>query len=115
MPYINGRIVDYNANMFNQTTLAASAKSSAPRIKPKHLSTYMEVYGSQQQQAVMCPTQPYWHQVMSDLVYQFTRNYGTSGVYIDQIAAAQADLCFDESYVILILNILKAWSYAWWW
>ena len=54
----------------------------------KELSEYEEQYGSKAKFAVMCPHTAYWQQTIAEVVRELTADYGTDGVYIDQIAAA---------------------------
>ena len=46
----------------------------------------------------MCPHTQYWQQIITKVVDKLTNEYGTDGVYIDQIAAAGPRPCFDKSH-----------------
>ncbi len=102
MPYINGRLWDIRDKggedwQFTQTALPAATKEEGG--KP-----YTESYGSKETDgnsvklAVMCPTTPLWQDRVGDIVLRLFNEYGVSGVYIDQIAAAAPRLCFDASH-----------------
>ena len=54
--------------------------------------------GSPVRFAVMCPATQFWQDRVYDITMQLYRKYGVRGVYIDQIAAASARLCFDPSH-----------------
>lgn len=52
------------------------------------LDLYDEQYGSQAVFAVMCPHTQYWQRKIASVTDKLVNQYGTDGVYIDQIAAA---------------------------
>jgi hypothetical protein len=102
MPYINGRLWDTHDKgaedwQFTQRALAAATKDE--QGKP-----YTETYGSKETDgnsvrlAAMCPATSLWQNQVRDLVGRLFGEGGVSGVYIDQIAAAQPRLCFDASH-----------------
>jgi hypothetical protein len=102
MPYINGRLWDTHDKgaedaEFTRVALAAATKDEAG--KP-----YIESYGSKETDgnnvklAVMCPATGLWQDRVCDIVLRLFNEYGVSGVYIDQIAAAAPRLCFDAAH-----------------
>jgi hypothetical protein len=99
VPYINGRLFDVNIPEWRKEhAIDHVTKQSSPRAAPTYFPEYLESYGSQQLFAVMCPTTDYWQQKISGVVQKLVVNYGVTGVYIDQIAAADAKLCFDPDH-----------------
>lgn len=96
VPYINARIFDFNAEIWDDKADECATKFKAPRLGGRSMSYYTEIYGSGQHQSVMCPYTKFWQTKISDIVKELTNDYGTDGVYVDQIAAAKANLCFDE-------------------
>jgi hypothetical protein len=98
-PYINGRILDQVSGEW----LAGSAqqwacKAAAPSLGASHLSFYNETYGSGSYFVVMCPATRYWQETIAGAANTLVSNYSVDGVYIDQIAAAQADQCWDPTH-----------------
>ena len=102
MPYINGRLWDTRDKeaedwQFTQVALPAATKDEKG-------DPYTESYGSKETDsssvklAAMCPSTQLWQSRVTDIVLRLFNEYGVSGVYIDQIAAAQPRLCFDASH-----------------
>jgi hypothetical protein len=102
MPYINGRLWDTRDKeaedwQFTQVALPAATKDEKG-------DPYTESYGSKETDggsvklAAMCPSTQLWQSRVTDIVLRLFKEYGVSGVYIDQIAAAQPRLCFDASH-----------------
>jgi hypothetical protein len=102
MPYINGRLWDTRDKggedwEFTKTALPAATKD-------ENGAPCTETYGSKETDgnsvtlAVMCPTTSLWQNRVGDIVLRLFNEYGVSGVYIDQIAAAAPRLCFDASH-----------------
>lgn len=99
MPYINGRLWDINAPSWPARGAERyAAKGSALRLHPLTLFPYLEEYGSGQKLAPMCPTTPFWQDTVLDLCARIIGELGCDGVYIDQIAAARAELCFEPAH-----------------
>ena len=99
MPYINGRIFDFNCRSWLLDRAERyCAKESAPRLNAQTLQNYVEFYGSRQKFAVMCPFTEYWQDKVAGIVERLVGEYGVDGVYIDQIAAAPSNLCFDPEH-----------------
>jgi hypothetical protein len=102
MPYINGRLWDSHdrgADDYQFTNLAWPSVTKKPDGTP-----YLETYGSKETNGqpvrlgVMCPSTPLWQNTMSNIVLRLLRDCGTSGVYIDQVAAAAPKLCMDRTH-----------------
>ena len=102
MPYINGRLWDTRDKeaedwQFTQVALPAATKD-------ENGNPYTESYGCKEidgnsvKLAAMCPSTKLWQSRVTDIVLRLFNEYGLSGVYIDQIAAAQPRLCFDASH-----------------
>ena len=102
MPYINGRLWDTRDRggedfEFTRVALPAAAKDEdgAP---------YIEMYGSEEADgspvrfAPMCSTTELWQRRVRELVMRLFDECGVDGVYIDQVAAAEARLCMDPSH-----------------
>jgi len=92
MPYINGRLWD--------TDLEDFAKEARPfAAKDKRGKPYIEVYGSGEKLAVMCPATRFWQNKVRDIVLRLIGpEFGVDAVYIDQVAAARPRLCFDSTH-----------------
>lgn len=99
MPYINGRLWDINAPSWPARGAERyAAKGSSLRLNPLTLFNYREEYGSGQQLSPMCPTTAFWQDTVIDLCTRIVNELGCDGVYIDQIAAEGAMLCFDRTH-----------------
>ncbi|MDI9432297.1 MAG: DUF6259 domain-containing protein [Planctomycetota bacterium] len=102
MPYINGRLWDTRDKgaedwAFSRTALPAATKDEDGKPCTESYGS-KETDGNSVTLAVMCPTTPVWQDRVGDIVLRLFNEYGVSGVYIDQIAAAQPRLCFDASH-----------------
>jgi hypothetical protein len=102
MPYINGRLWDTHdggAEDRQFTSIALPAATKDEDGKP-----CAESYGSKEtdggsvQLAAMCPATALWQGRVGEIVLRLLGEYGLSGVYIDQVAAAAPRLCFDASH-----------------
>ena len=92
MPYINGRLWDTDLADFAEAGIKAATKDEQGHY-------YVEVYGSGQKLAPMCPTTKLWQDAVQQTVLHLVGpEVGVDGVYIDQIAAASPRLCFDKSH-----------------
>jgi hypothetical protein len=99
VPYINGRLFDINTQSWKTDNAGLYATTmSSPRAQPQEFPYYLEEYGSLQLFAVMCPFTSYWQRKISTIVQTLASAYAVSGVYIDQIAAAPARLCFSQNH-----------------
>jgi len=88
-PYINGRLWDSDTQSFAEVGRIYCTKDES-------LQHYIEVYGSGEKLVPMCPHTEFWRDKVCEIVRKLVCDYGVSGVYIDQIAAAAPRLCFDE-------------------
>ena len=102
MPYINGRLWDTHdkgAEDFEFTRVALPAATKDEEGKP-----YIEMYGSKEsdgsrvQLAAMCPSTELWQRKQREIVLRLFNECGVQGVYMDQVAAAKPQLCFDGSH-----------------
>ncbi len=92
MPYINGRLWDTDLDDFPTVALPAATKDE--KGEP-----YIEVYASGEKLAAMCPTTELWQDKVQEIVLRLVgEEYNVDGVYIDQVGAASARLCFDQSH-----------------
>jgi len=99
MPYINARLWDVNAPSWRRRgALRFAAKQSAERLNPQTLLPYIEEYGSGAKLAPMCPTTAFWRRTVIELCRRITTELGCDGVYLDQVGAERAELCFDASH-----------------
>ncbi|MHB8901863.1 MAG: DUF6259 domain-containing protein, partial [Thermoguttaceae bacterium] len=102
MPYINGRLWDtrdrgMEAFQFNDLARPAATKDQDGQ-------PYTEMYGSKESDgsrvslAAMCPTTELWKGKVREIVLRLMTECGVRGVYIDQVAAAKPQLCFDAAH-----------------
>lgn len=92
MPYINARLWDSSTESWRRE----DAESAA--AKNRDLEKYVEVYASKVPLSPMCPTTSLWREKIGGIVSRLARDYGVSGVYLDQIGAASPKLCFDRDH-----------------
>ena len=90
MPYINGRLWDSDIDSF-----AAAKPFSCMNEDGKY---YIEVYGSKRKLAPMCPYTKFWQDKINEVGHRLMHEVGFNGIYLDQIGAAGARLCFDPSH-----------------
>lgn len=90
MPYINGRIVDMRNDDIAAFVPLAAKKADG--------STYEERYRNQVPQMVMCPTSKAYQDTIALAVETLADKVGFNSVYIDQVAAAPSNLCFDTAH-----------------
>jgi hypothetical protein len=102
MPYINGRLWDTrdrDMEVFQFDDVALPAATKKETGEP-----YTEMYGSKEGDgsrvslAAMCPTTDLWKAKVREIVLRLMNECGVRGVYIDQVAAAKPQLCFDTSH-----------------
>ncbi|MBR1873216.1 MAG: glycoside hydrolase [Bacteroidales bacterium] len=91
-PYINGRLWD----PANETYIKYGGAHASCRKSDGAL--YTEVYGSKAVNTVTCPASPIWQEVMRKTCSDIIRDYGTDGVYIDQIGAAIGEPCYSGEH-----------------
>ncbi|MGC9086060.1 MAG: DUF6259 domain-containing protein [Thermoproteota archaeon] len=95
MVYINGRLWDKKTKSWI-TEQAEKASAKDENMKP-----YKEIYNIYMQDHVlvpMCPTTDLWKNKIVTLVETLVGDFGLDGIYIDQIALAPANLCYDKSH-----------------
>jgi hypothetical protein len=99
MPYINGRLWDINAESWHaRGAVRFAAKQSAERLNPKTLLPYLEEYGSGAKLAPMCPATSFWRRTVVEICRRIVEDLGCDGIYIDQVGAERAELCFDPNH-----------------
>ena len=102
MPYINGRLWDTRDKGVEDFEFGKLARAAA--TKNHKGEPYTESYGSKESDgtnvklAAMCPSTKLWQDRVRGIVVRLMTEYGCKGVYIDQIAAAKPQLCFDKSH-----------------
>lgn len=91
-PYINGRLWDPATESYKtQRGKEASCRKADGTL-------YTEVYSSKVLNTVTCPASSIWQNVQKQLVERIQGELGTSGVYIDQIAAAASEPCWASNH-----------------
>ncbi|MCL2743199.1 MAG: DUF6259 domain-containing protein [Planctomycetaceae bacterium] len=112
MPYINGRLWDTRDKEMEDYLFT---KEAFPGVTKKEDGTpYTETYGSKEKDGspvvlgVMCPASDVWKNKQSELIKRLTGapdgkddnegNMGVKAVYVDQVAAAKPELCFDKTH-----------------
>lgn len=102
MPYINGRLWDTHDCRGDVGRYATDAAPST--AKAEDGSTYTESYASHEpdgrlaELAVMCPQSAIWRRELAAIVKRLANEYVMDAVYIDQVAAANANLCCDPTH-----------------
>ncbi len=102
MPYINGRLWDTRDRGMEVFQFNDVARPAA--TKDENGEPYTEMYGSKESDesrvslAAMCPATDLWKGKVREIVLRLTKECGVKGVYIDQVAAAKPQLCFDPSH-----------------
>jgi len=102
MPYINGRLWDTRDRGVEDFQFSSMARPYA--AKDEQGEVVVEQYGSREADdtpvtfAVMCPATQFWQDRVYEITMRLYTDYGVKGVYIDQIAAATARLCFDPTH-----------------
>jgi len=91
MPYINAHIWDTDLKDFETVGRPAAVKSINGSIPTKSYAgnTF----------APMCPATPLWQKTVKDLVLKLAGpEYGVNGIYLDQVSAQAAMLCYDKNH-----------------
>jgi hypothetical protein len=93
-PYINARLWEHNDRgeedyQFTSVALPATLKQ---RDGKPYVESYAKRFFSP-----MCPTTPVWQKTMLDLCTQVA-GHGVAAIYLDQVAAARPQPCFDRSH-----------------
>jgi len=91
-PYINGRLWDPDTESYKAMngTEASCRKADG--------TLYTEVYSSKAINTVTCPASPIWRDIQKNLIVRIQEELGTSGVYIDQVAAAASEPCWADNH-----------------
>ena len=93
VPYINGRLWDPDADSYK-----ARNGASASCRKPDG-TLYTEIYPtSKVLNTVTCPATSLWHTMITELVDRIQSELKTNGVYIDQVACAAPQPCWNKSH-----------------
>lgn len=92
MPYINGRLWD------PQTDSWFADGAADASTKNREQKKYIESYQSHIVLAAMCPSTELWQNKIAGIVERLAGDFGVSGVYVDQIASAPPNLCFDRTH-----------------
>lgn len=91
-PYINALSVDYDLPEFRERfhDVAVKDRYGVPEIV---------FYGDfASRMTFVCVSTERWHGIVTSLVDTLTGHYGCNSLYLDQIAAAKAHLCFDPDH-----------------
>jgi hypothetical protein len=91
MPYINGHLWDTQAKSY------AAENAQRAAMKKFDGSIYTEHY-NQHDLSIACPTTAAWSDKMVQVTDRLFREVGVDAVYLDQIGAVQAQLCYDGTH-----------------
>lgn len=93
VPYINGRLWDPDADSYK-------ARNGASASCRKYDGTlYTEIYPtSKVLNTVTCPYTDLWHTMITELVDRIQGELHTNGVYIDQVACAAPQPCYNRNH-----------------
>lgn len=91
-PYINGRLWDPATDSYTKL----NGKEASCR-KPDG-TLYTEVYSSKVINTVTCPASTLWQGIQKDIIWKIQDEIGTSGVYVDQVAAAPSEPCWADNH-----------------
>jgi len=92
MPYINGSSVDMNIADFDRFEPHA-VKDEAGGLRLHYYSNNSGRLLS------MCGNQAPWQDVIESLVDDIRKQYGVTGIYVDQVSGLFHELCFDKSHL----------------
>lgn len=92
VPYINGRLWDPLSEAFR------TYHGDRALCVKRDGSYYEEVYRSQVPHHVSCPSSEIWQRVQGDVIDSISKRLSTAGVYIDQVACAAPDLCYNPDH-----------------
>ena len=102
MPYINGRLWDTRDKGIEDFEFTSKALPNC--TKKRNGEPIAESYSSKESDgssvrlAVMCPSTACWQEKMVEIVGRLLNEVGVDAVYMDQIAAAQPQLCEDPTH-----------------
>jgi len=92
MPYINGSSVDMNIPDFDKFEPHA-VKDEAGGLRHHYYSNNSGRLLS------MCGDQELWQDEIETLVDDIRKQYGVTGIYVDQVSGLFHELCFDKSHL----------------
>jgi hypothetical protein len=90
MPYINGRCWDTQNKHFTRARPDTSVDQTG--------NPNLEDYGSGTKLAVMCLGTRFWQNYLTDLIERVVDTTGVSGIYIDQLAGADIEECYNKKH-----------------
>lgn len=92
-PYINGRLWDPANDWYESRN---GARASCRKMDG---SLYTELYPTSKViNTVTCPGSPIWQQIIKETTSALVNEYGTAGVYIDQVGAAASEPCYSTEH-----------------
>ena len=91
MPYVNGHLWDIDTGSWKREN-----GYEAAALRPDG-TVYIEGWHGQEH-AAMCPASQKWQQKMVEVATRLAGEYGTDGIYLDQIGATRPRLCFSEEH-----------------
>ncbi|HCC69873.1 MAG TPA: hypothetical protein DEQ09_01770 [Bacteroidales bacterium] len=92
MPYINGSSVDMNISDFE--------KYEPHAVKDEAGGLRLHYYSNNSGRLLsMCGNQVFWQDEVESLVDDIKREYGVTGIYVDQVSGLFHELCFDKSHL----------------
>ncbi len=92
MPYINGSSVDMNIPDFE--------KYEPHAVKDEAGGLRLHYYSDKSGRLLsMCGNQGFWQDEVESLVDDIRREYGVTGIYVDQVSGLFHELCFNPSHL----------------
>jgi hypothetical protein len=91
MPYINGHLWDTQAQSYTNENAVRWAMKKADG------SLYIE-HWNKHNHSTVCPFTAAWHDKMVSITDRLFREVGVDAVYLDQIGAVHAQLCYDATH-----------------
>ena len=102
MPYVNGLLWDSRDRGLEDWLYTKEGLPGAVKKADGTAALYSygskESDGSDVQLAHMCPATPVWQRKVRENVLRLLNENGTKIVYVDQVAAAVPELCFNRSH-----------------
>ena len=102
MPYINGNFWDRRDKELEDFQFLSIAQPAA--VKREDGTLYIKTFskeesdGSKVEFVAMCPATDLWKDKVAELTLRLMNEYGVASVYLDCVAAAKPELCFDKSH-----------------
>ncbi len=92
MPYINGSSADMNIPDFE--------KYEPHAVKDEAGGLRLHYYSNNSGRLLsMCGNQVFWQDQIESLVDDIRKQYGVTGIYVDQVSGLFHELCFDKSHL----------------